>query len=344
MSRKMSIIIIVMLIIVSLGYFNYQQTSHYHGPKSDHFDGTVFLNAQPYHQHTFFDVLRWSFTADRARWPSQIENHSAPDLSPPTAEQIKVTWVNHATMLVQTEQLNFLTDPIWTERASPIFFLGPKRVRAPGVAFKDLPRIDAVVVSHNHYDHLSLPTLKMLSDQFHPVILVPLGLKSLLARHGIKNVVEMDWWQTHQVKNAVITLMPTQHWSQRGLYDRYKTLWGSYGIAIGNRKIYFSGDAGYSPHFKAIAQQWGQPDLAFLPIGSYLPAWFMQENHMNPADAVHAHQDLQAKHSIGIHFGTFQLSDEAIDQPLKDLQQAKAKHALADDAFITLDIGQTKVY
>lgn len=344
MSLKMIIFIIVLLIIGALAYFNYTQTSRYHGAVSDHFNGTVFVNAQPYHQHNFIDVMRWALTASRAKWPSYIENHSAPELTPATQEQIKATWVNHATMLVQAANFNFLTDPIWTERASPVSFIGPKRVRAPGVAFKNLPRIDAVFVSHNHYDHLSLPTLKRLSDQFNPVIFVPLGLKSLLERHGIQNVIEMDWWQTHKVKEAVITFLPTKHWSQRGVGDRYKTLWGSYGIAVGNKKIYFAGDAGYSPYFKTIQQQWGKPDLAFLPIGSYLPEWFMKENHMNPAEALQAHHDLQASHSIGIHFGTFQLSDEAIDQPLIDLQAAKAKQQVADDAFVALDIGQTKVY
>lgn len=327
-----------------LAVLNYQQTSSYNGSRSDHFDGSHFLNSPPYHPHNFFDVIRWTFTASRSKWPAFIVNPSIPDLSPVVGDQVKVTYVNHSTMLIQTAHLNFLTDPIWTERASPIFWYGPKRVREPGVVFKNLPHIDLVLVSHNHYDHLSLPTLKMLSDRFHPIILVPLGLKNLLERHGIQNVVELDWWQTYSAKHVVITFLPTQHWSQRGLGDRYKTLWGSYGIVSGNKHIYFGGDSGYSPHFKEIRQQWGKPDLAFLPIGSYEPRWFMQENHMNPSEAVHAHHDLQSTHSIGIHFGTFQLSDEAIDQPLIDLKLAKANERLRADEFIALDVGQSLIY
>jgi L-ascorbate metabolism protein UlaG (beta-lactamase superfamily) len=217
-------------------------------------------------------------------------------------------------------------------------------VRAPGVAFNELPHIDFVFISHNHYDHLSLPTLKRLSDKFHPLILVPLGLQNLLESHGIQRVKELDWWQTYSVKNVVITFLPTQHWSQRGLGDRYKTLWGSYGINYANKHIYYAGDSGYSSHFKEIRQKWGKPDLAFLPIGSYQPEWFMRENHMNPREAVNAHQDLQALHTIGIHFGTFQLSDEAIDQPIIDLNNAKLAQKLAPDDFITLENGQSLVY
>ena len=344
MSLKIYFLISILLVFILLSALNYYQTSRYHGPKSDHFDGNVFVNMPPYSQHNFFDVIRWSFTANRAKWPTHVDNNSLPNLNPVSGNQVKTTYINHATMLLQTENLNLLTDPIWTKRASPFFWFGPKRVRAPGVAFENLPQIDVVLVSHNHYDHLSLPTLKMLSDKFHPVIIVPLGLKDLLERHGILNVIELDWWQTYSVKNAVITFLPTQHWSQRGVGDKCKTFWGSYGIVTSNKHIYFAGDTGYSPLFKEIRQKWGKPDLALLPIGSNQPAWFMKENHMNPAEAVQAHQDLQATHSIGIHFGTFQLSDEAIDQPLIDLNHAKSIQKLVSDEFITLDVGESRIY
>lgn len=331
-------------LICLLAVFNYQQTSSWNGSKTAHFDGTHFSNVPPTSSHSWFTVMRWLFTGNRSKWPDFVKNTGIPDVRSVTDNHIKVTFVNHATLLVQTAHLTFLTDPIWTERASPLSWLGPKRVRKPGIPFEYLPKIDAVFVSHNHYDHLSLPTLKKLSDTFHPVIFVPLGLKNLLERHGIQNVQELDWWQTSIIKNTIITFLPTQHWSKRGLGDKNKTLWGSWGIVSGNKRVYFGGDTGYSPHFKEINQKWGKPDLAFLPIGAFQPEWLMHDSHMNPQEAVQAHLDLQAGHSIGIHFGTFQLSNESIDQPVVDLNQATNKQKLPSDEFITLHVGESRSY
>lgn len=336
--------LLVAMLILFLSIANHQQTSDYHGAKSDHFDGNRFFNAPPYTNHSFLDVLRWALTRHHAPWPAYIHDNKTPELSLARPHQLKITYVNHSTFLIQTEQMNFLTDPNWAERASPFNWIGPKRVRAPGIAFDDLPRIDMILLSHNHYDHLNLETLKKLSDRFHPVIIVPLGIKLLLNRHGINNVVELDWWQTYATRFATVTFLPTQHWSQRGFTDKFKTLWGSYGVEVGHKKIFFGGDAGYSSHFTTIREKWGQPYLALLPIGSYQPEWFMEQNHMNPDEAIRAHQDLNATHSVGMHFGTFQLSDEAIDQPLIDLESAKHAQKIHEEAFLVLKNGETRVF
>jgi len=318
----------------------FTQTSFYHGPISTHFDGKKFFNPPPYATKNFLDILRWSFQNNKQKWPTHVENTAHPDLSAPKHDEIKTTFVNHATVLIQTEKLTLLTDPIWSKRASPFSWYGPRRVRKPGIAFHDLPKIDVVLISHNHYDHLDIPTLQKLEKAFHPVFLVPLGDQALLQRYGMTHIVELDWWQTHHINQATITFLPTQHWSARWTNDKCATLWGSYGIEVANKKIYFAGDTGYSKHFTEIKQQWGRPDLAFLPIGSYLPEWFMQENHMNPGEAVQAHQDLDAKKSIAIHFGTFQLSDEGIDKPVEDLQKALTKTP-TPSSFLILQVGET---
>jgi L-ascorbate metabolism protein UlaG (beta-lactamase superfamily) len=333
-----------LVILIFLLMVQFRQTSFYQGPVSDHFDGKKFFNAAPYRIKTTKDSLRWMFTRQKAKWPKQVNDNAEPDLSAVFADNVKVTFVNHATVLVQTETLNFLTDPLWSLRSSPYDWIGPKRVRQPGVAFDDLPAIDVVLISHNHYDHLDLATLQKLNEKFHPVFLVSLGNKMLLTRHGIHNVIELDWWQTHTVKNAVVTFLPTQHWAARGFADNFKTLWGSFGIDVANKKIYFAGDSGYSPDFKSIRLQWGQADIAFIPIGAYEPEWFMQQNHLNPAEAVQVHKDLEAKKSMAIHFGTFQLSDESIDQPLLDLKQALKIQDVSLDDFLILKHGQSEIF
>ena len=336
------LIALIVILIMFIAYTQSRQTTYYQGPITDHFNGKHFVNAPPYQLKTFKDTLKWMFNRHRAQWPAHVQNTHQPSLNAPQQGEIKLTYVNHATVLIQTPQLTVLTDPIWSKRTSPYSWIGPKRVRPPGVAFDQLPPIDVVVISHNHYDHLDLKTLQRLNQKFAPMFIVPLGVDTLLREYGIQHVVALDWWQAATIKQAVITFMPTQHWSARGISDRFATLWGSYGIAVGGQKIYFGGDAGYSPYFKLIKTKWGAPDVALLPIGAYAPRWFMQQNHMNPEEAVQAYQDLSAKFALGIHFGTFQLTDEAIDQPLKDLAAALEKLKVDKHQFITLDNGETK--
>jgi N-acyl-phosphatidylethanolamine-hydrolysing phospholipase D len=231
-----------------------------------------------------------------------------------------------------------------------VAFAGPKRAQPPGIALGELPPIDVVLISHNHYDHLDRGSVVRLNERSggRTLFLVPLGLKAFFEGEGIRNVVELDWWDSYRHEGVEFHLVPTQHWSARGLHDRNETLWGGWAVFAPDLRWYFSGDAGYSRHFAetrerlaAHARDGAVFDLALLAIGAYEPRWFMREQHMNPAEAVQAHRDLGARRSIGIHWGTFQLTDEALDQPPIDLAAARARLGVAESDFFVLPIGGT---
>lgn len=314
---------------------------------SDHFNGKRFYNPTLAEQFSpsISDVFRMA-TEGRPQWPENVENRGIPHLNEKLGtNDIGLTFVNHATFLIQLPGLNILTDPVWSDRVGPISWFGEKRVRAPGVKLEELPKIDIIVISHNHYDHLDIETFKKLNERFSPKILVPVGDKALIESISVKNVHELDWWESVQINpNTRITFTPSQHSSRRGIFDLDQSLWGSYFIQHGGRGIYFDGDAGYSTHFAEIKKRFGCPDIALLGIGAYLPRWFMKPLHMNPDEAVVAHKDLGAKISIGMHFGTFQLAAEAFDQPQKDLKEALEKEGLSQDSFIILHEGETKIF
>jgi L-ascorbate metabolism protein UlaG (beta-lactamase superfamily) len=315
-------------------------------PLSDHSDGHRFYNPTQPEMHGLWTALKFLASAQPAPWPEFVENRPDSHLDCGLAsDQAAVTFVNHATVLIQLAGYNILTDPMWSERASPLSWIGPKRVREPGIAFDALPRIDLVVVSHNHYDHMDLDTLKRLSERFAPRILVPFGDKALLESAGIKRVEELDWWEKVELTSETqVTFTPTQHFSSRGLFDRNKSLWGSYMIRNRGHLIYFGGDAGYSIHYAEINARFGPADLAFLPIGAYEPNWFMGPVHMNPAEAVKAHKNLASRQSVAIHFGTFRMTEEAIDRPVLDLKEALASQGLAEHDFAVLEEGRTRMY
>ena len=314
---------------------------------SDHFDGRRFFNptlpdrSDPSRR----SVLRM-MREPRSPWPAWIENKGVPRLDEKLRpDQVAVTFVNHVTFLIQTDRMTILTDPVWSERVSPFRRIGPKRVRRPGVAFVDLPRIDIVLLSHNHYDHLDVATLAQLQARFAPTVLAASGDRRLLAPLGFERLHELDWWDEIRFNDALkATFVPAQHFSARGLFDRRKSLWGGYMIESRGRRIYFGGDSGYASHFAAIKDRLGSPDIAMLGIGAYEPRWFMQPIHMNPAEAVRAHRDLGARHSIGMHFGTFQLTPEPIDQPQADLARALSENGIPDGEFVTLHEGETRIY
>jgi N-acyl-phosphatidylethanolamine-hydrolysing phospholipase D len=257
--------------------------------------------------------------------------------------------------------LNFLTDPHLSDRASPVSFAGPKRVQAPGISLRELPRIDVVLLSHNHYDHLDETSVRALNAQRGgpPLFVVPLGVKAWMANVGITNVRELDWWDSFTVPSANNTgpvevhFTPVQHWSARGLGDRRATLWGGYAVFASDFHLYFSGDTGYSKDFldtqakfadRHTAAKGGGFDLALIAVGAYEPRWFMKEQHVNPAEAVQIYQDLRAKTAVGVHWGTFNLTDESLDQPPKDLAAARSAKDLPDAAFTVMAIGETRRY
>jgi N-acyl-phosphatidylethanolamine-hydrolysing phospholipase D len=262
-----------------------------------------------------------------------------------------VTWIGHASTLVQAGGISILTDPIFSERASPFSFVGPKRHVPPGVALAGLPHIDAVLISHNHYDHLDAPSVRALAAQAGgpPLFIVPLGIKAWLAEAGIGNAVELDWWQSARVGAVEIVFTPAQHWSGRSLGDRMETLWGGYAVFAPEFQWFFAGDTAYSKDFADIHERFAVRhgagrgfDVALLPIGAYEPRWFMSAQHVDPGEAVQIHRDLGAEHSIGIHWGTFELTDESLDEPPRALARAARDAGLADDAFTVLAIGATR--
>jgi L-ascorbate metabolism protein UlaG (beta-lactamase superfamily) len=285
---------------------------HYHGPASDHFDGRRFHNHQDGWQSEG-SFLRWQMNRRPGLWPEWID--APPGPPPPTRVdegRLRVTWVNHSTLLVQMDGLNILTDPIWSERCSPVSFTGPKRHRPPGLRFEDLPPIDAVLVSHNHYDHLDLPTLRRLKGAR---IFTPLGNAAVIGE-----ATDLDWWQEARLSDRVkVTLVPAQHFCARGISDRNATLWGGFVISGPSGHVYFAGDTGWGRHFSEIAETFGAVRLAMLPIGSYLPRWFMKPAHISPEEAVKAHFALRAKTSVAMHYGTFELGDDGMDEPAVQL-------------------------
>lgn len=257
---------------------------------------------------------------------------------------LSLTWIGHATVLIQIDGKNILTDPIWSERCSPISFIGPKRFTNPGIKLEDLPPIDIIIISHNHYDHMDLPTLKALDERDKPTIFAGLKNKDFLQGEGLTNVIELDWWDIRIEKDIKITFTPTQHFSGRGIFDREETLWGSYIIEGKEKTIYFAGDTGYFPGFKEIGSKFPNIDVAILPIGAYEPRWFMKPIHMNPEDTFQAYRDLGAKYLLPMHYLTFVLTDEALDEPLKFTKSVFNLNHFKLDTLLDLKIGETKIF
>jgi L-ascorbate metabolism protein UlaG (beta-lactamase superfamily) len=252
-----------------------------------------------------------------------------------------VTFIGHSTFLIQTAAGNILTDPMYSERAGPWNVLGPRRVRPPAVPFDALPPIAIVLVSHNHYDHLDRPTLSRLARTFDPYTITALGNAALLRSTGLRRVEELDWWDRSGSSPLPITLTPAHHFSARGPFDRNRALWGGFLIQTERRNIYFAGDSAYTPAFAEVGRRFSPIDLALLPIGAYEPRWFMQSVHMNPAEALQAHLDLRPRMSIGMHFGTFQLTNEGIDEPVRALEETRSAVGITASEFRTLEFGES---
>lgn len=315
----------------------------YHGPKSDHFNGEKFSNYNSLQtDKSLWTLLKWRFSGDKATWPEWVESSQQQVPQTRVKEGISLTFINHSTVLIQVQGVNILTDPTYADRASPFSWIGPKRVRLPGVAFDSLPPIDIVLVSHNHYDHFDVPTLTKIAQRDNPLILFGLGSSNLLEEKEQTRFLEMDWKDRQSVKQIPITFERAQHWSARWIDDRREHLWGSFILETKEGKIYFAGDTGYSDHFNYIGRTYGPFKLCLLPIGHYEPRWFMKNAHVNPEESVKAHKELGCEQSLGIHFGTFPLTDESIEQPLIDLENALKENQVSPQDFFTLDFGETK--
>jgi L-ascorbate metabolism protein UlaG (beta-lactamase superfamily) len=311
-------------------------------PSKKRYDNSRFgnINAEVKPKN-LIDILKWKINARQPKWPDNMPSDTdvPPNNNPDGVTRI--SYVGHVTFLVQAAGLNILTDPVWSDRVSPFSFIGPKRITKPGIKFDDLPKIDIILISHNHYDHLDLNTIKRLWERDQPQIIVPLLNDSILQSNitGIK-VSTLNWYEKIDVTiNCCISLEPAQHWSARGLFDQNKALWGTFLITTKSGSICFIGDSGYNQSiFRNLGQKYDIA-LSLIPIGAYEPRWFMKDIHMNPEDAVLAHQDMKSKHSIASHFDTFQLADEGFNQAVGDLIKAKTKYKISDEEFIVPSVG-----
>lgn len=325
-------------LVTALGWW--LSSDGYSGPVSDHFDGTVFVNTEPTDLPGFRKMVRM---VQEGRGPAWEERTVPPHDPPPervSGEGMRATFVNHATVLVQHDGMNILTDPIWSERCSAVQWAGPARHHAPGLSLDELPPVDVVLISHNHYDHLDVDTLALLAKRDDPTLVVPLGNASVVAGLGFSRVVELDWEQTTTVGPLTIVGQEVRHFSSRGLFDRQRTLWMGFVVKGDAGSWYFAGDTGYGKHFAATGKAHGPFRLTLLPIGAYAPRWFMSPIHMDPAQAVQAHRDLGSPQSMGVHFGTFQLTREAQDAPMEELAAARRAQGVPDAAFIAPRPGQ----
>ncbi|XP_032076642.1 N-acyl-phosphatidylethanolamine-hydrolyzing phospholipase D [Thamnophis elegans] len=354
-----------------------RQTPHQgsRGSKSFHLDGRLeedvtkskkdkdgrFMNPWPtWEPATFTNFLKWIFIEkDNSQVPcsKQILDTNLPVLTPyfvqnselfgKTGDGMRVTWLGHASVLVEMDDVTFITDPIFSQRASPVQFLGPKRFRGPPCTVSELPKIDAVLISHNHYDHLDYPTVVSLNARFGSELrwFVPLGLLDWMRKYGCENVIELDWWGENCIpgRDAVTFIFtPAQHWCKRTALDDNKVLWGSWSVVGPRNRFFFAGDTGYCVAFEEIGKRFGPFDLAAIPIGAYEPRWFIKCQHVNPEEAVRIHIDVRAKKSIGIHWGTFALANEYyLDPPVK-LKEALERYGLQTEDFFVLNQGESR--
>jgi L-ascorbate metabolism protein UlaG (beta-lactamase superfamily) len=305
----------------------------------DHFDGQQFFNPAGAAPRPFSAAPRM-LVEPREPWPAHVDLTPQRPLPLDGATAV-LTFIGHSTFLIQSAAGNILTDPMFSNRAGPLNVFGPKRVRQPAVRFDDLPAISTVLLSHNHYDHCDRQTLRKLAKRFDPLVVTPLGNATLVRSSGIRRVEELDWWDRATMAAMPVTLTPARHFSARTPFDRNRALWGGFVVTIGQARIFFAGDSAYALFFAEIGRRLGPIDLALIPIGAYEPRWFMQSVHMNPEEEVQAHLDLQARESIGMHFGTFRLTAEAIDDPVRALAASRDAHRIPEAQFRTLAFGES---
>jgi N-acyl-phosphatidylethanolamine-hydrolysing phospholipase D len=344
----MALLLLFIIFFTAIGYVNHSN-SHKSGRPAHHAEN-AFRNPWPgFEDRDFGDFLKWQWNRLRGNAPNKPEHYDFRIIENnghflrENGEQFTVTWIGHATALIQIEGRNILTDPIFSSRCSPVSWAGPQRVAPPSPSFENLPPIDMVLISHNHYDHLDKPTIKRLGNR--PCYFVPLLLAKFLQDLGIAKdrIVELDWWQSAELDGLKIHCTPTQHFSGRGLHDRNRTLWCSWTVIGERHRFYFGGDTGYFPGFKEIGEKLGPFDLAILPIGAYRPRWFMSPMHVDPAQSAQAFLDLRAEKMLAIHWGTFDLADEPMDEPPRLLRAAADSLDIDSTRVWILQHGETRV-
>jgi L-ascorbate metabolism protein UlaG (beta-lactamase superfamily) len=314
----------------------------YQGTCTDHFDGKKFHNLELPRRQGVLGFWRWRLTRRPGYWSERTNSQTG---QPPPLRVggpgLRVTFINHATVLIQMEGINILTDPTWSERASPLSWAGPRRRNLPGIRFEDLPPIDFVLISHNHYDHLDIQTLNRLHAEHAPRFIGGLGNRALLEKHGVNEVTDLDWWEALEVRPGIrLACVPAKHFSGRGFSDGDATLWCGYIVEGPSGNVYFAGDTALGKHFQEIQRRFAPLRLALLPIGAYLPAWFMRPIHLSPEDAVEAHHILEAAVSMAIHFGTFPLGDDGEFEPVNALREVLSRKNRGHSPFWILDRGE----
>lgn len=339
MTILLAILATVVVLFFSFGY--YLSGPIYQGKKSDHFDGKVFTNPTGIKAKGLKEVLKWMTGRKQGPWKELPDAAVGSKPVERISEGIRITFVNHTTFLIQTEGLNILTDPIWSERTSPFTFAGPKRMRPAGIRFEDLPKIDVIMISHNHYDHLDVATLQRIVKEHKPRIVTPLGVKEFLEQEEIHGTGDLDWWQEVKVSETLsIQAVPAQHFSGRGMFDRDRTLWCGYVLKRSGGNLYFAGDTGYNEKtFKEIGDRCAPIQVSILPIGAYKPSWFMSPIHTSPAEALKIFLDTKTQSAIASHFGTFPLADDGQQDPIDDLARALKENQLSTEMFMVLKEG-----
>lgn len=347
MKRSRLLLIVFLLPLMSCSVNPYYDAGKKHHTK------TGFKNIYYEEDHGLLDFLKWRWEKTGKDIPG-TEDYAFPvvtthhELLKTNREKTTLTWIGHATFLIQVNGINILTDPQFSNRASPVSWAGPQRVVKPGLSIDELPEIDFIIYSHDHYDSLDVATLEALSkhNRQRPVhYIVPLGFKTWFEEQDIDttHVVEFDWSDSKQFAAVRITAEPIQHWCKRTLFDTNERLWAAWVIEVANKKIYFAGDTGYAPHFKKTGEKYGSFDLALIPIGAYEPRWFMKSYHVNPDEAVQIHKDLNAKYSVAMHWGTFILTDEPLDEPPVKLAEALKKYKVDPKIFEVYKHGETRI-
>jgi L-ascorbate metabolism protein UlaG (beta-lactamase superfamily) len=335
----LGILALSFIVIGSAGYFI--SGPKYKGPVSDHFDGRRFINPGSIRAKGFREVLKWMITRKQGEWKEVSDRHDKEKPAARVDNGIRITFVNHSTFLIQVDGVNILTDPVFSERTSPVSWAGPRRMRPPGIKLEDLPGIDVLLLSHNHWDHLDIGTVKKIHALHHPKIVTPLGVKAFLNQESVTGTNDIDWWEQVEINPLLkVQSVPAQHFSGRGTFDRDATLWCGYVIHRRGGNIYFAGDTGYNDQtFNEIGERCTPIRVALIPIGAYKPKWFMSPIHCSPEEAVKIHQAVRSKNSVATHFGTFPLADDGQAEPVVELNKALQESGIYPDTFLVLKEG-----